>query len=399
MKEETAMDQAFKLPHEWFDEGKDWLARGNFDEARRAFEQALELDPYYPQALCGLSKVLWQKGEYREAVEKINEALAIDPDDPEVIEQCASIFMAVGQKENALDVLNAYLARNPWDDEVRELLKRLEKTPVEAVTTSSVSAPPTKPQESADNSMSDLLVKEGESQYEKGKIDRARMCFEMALEHNPHHAKAHNSLGVILWELGDLMNALDHFQQAFHENPFDQDIVFNSFNALIAAGFLEDARELMKLHIQHNPFNDEAWKLYDEVSSLLCRISWTGEGLAPEVGEIYVSMGKELYKAQDFYGAAEALHKALTILPQHPKALKRLARIHRTLGHVDEALNFYRDLLSAENSNDELAIEYADYLVELGRHDEAINFLETRMLDHHSDILADKIKTLKKDTE
>jgi tetratricopeptide (TPR) repeat protein len=243
--------------------------------------------------------------------------------------------------------------------------------------------------------MSDLLVKEGESQYEKGKVDRAKMCFEMALEHNPRHARAHNNLGVILWESGDLMGALDHFQQAFHETPFDQDVVFNSFNALIAAGFLEDARDLMKLHIQHNPFNEEAWRLYDDVSALLSRISWSGEGLSPEVGEIYISMGKKLFKAQDFYGAAEALHKALTILPGHPKALKRLARIHRDLGHVNEALDLYRDALASDNSSDKLAIEYAEYLVELGQREDAIRFLEDRVLNYPSDTLAEKIKSLK----
>lgn len=387
------MDQEFKLPQEWFDEGKEWLARGNLKQARQAFEQALELDPYYPQALCGLSRVLWNEGKHKEAVEKINEALLIDPDDPEVIEHCANIFMTVGQKQDALDVLRAYIARNPWDDDVKKLLERFEATPPSLVSEEPSRSITSVASEETLSDTADIMVNEGETQYAKGKVDRARVCFEIALEHNPNHPRAHNNLGVILWESGDLITALDHFQKAFHEDPFDKDIVFNSFNALIAAGFLEDAKDLMRLYVQNNPFDEDAWKHYDEVSSMLWRISWSGEGLAPEVGDIYTSMSKKLFKAGDFHGAAEACHKALTLDPDNRKALKRLARIHRSLGHTEEALEFYRDLLERSGADDKTALEYIEYLEELGVYDEAMRFLEE--MKELSNELAEKMKELK----
>lgn len=387
------MDQEFKLPQEWFEEGKEWLAKGNLSKARQAFEQALELDPYYPQAMCGLSKIYWQEGKYRESVEKLNEALIIDPDDPEVIEQCANIFMAVGQKEDAVDVLRAYVSRNPWDDEMKDFMERIQSTPASATksppTASSVGCQIVQTQS---EDPADLMVKEGENQYEKGRIDRARVCFEIALEHNPNHARAHNNLGVILWESGDLVGALEHFQQAFHENPFDRDIVFNSFNALVAAGFLEDAKDLMRLHIQQNPLNDEAWKMYDDISAMLSRIAWKGEGLSPEVEEIYTSMGKKLMKAGDLYGAAEAFHRALVINPDSKKALKRLARVHRSLGHTEEALSLYEELIERHGDSEKILIEYSDYLVELDRHGEALEFLEK--YKNSSEAVSERIKKI-----
>lgn len=376
MSEEMVMEQEFKLPQEWFEEGKELLEKGSLSKARKAFEQALELDPYYPQALSGLSKVYWQEGKFRESVEKINEALMIDPDDPEVIEQCANIFMAVGQKEDALDVLRAYSSRNPWDDDVKAMMERIQALPESTVRARISDSSGSDQFPLQTNDTADIMVREGENQYSKGNTDRARVCFEIALEHNPAHARAHNNLGVILWEAGNTLGALEHFQQAFHENPFDRDIVFNSFNALVAAGFLEEARDLIKLHIQQNPGSEEAWQLYDEVSLMFSRISWTGDGLSPEVGEIYTSMGKKLLKSGDLYGAAEAFHKALAIDPGNKKALKRLARLHRSLGHVDESLGLYQELLEQMEGDEKVAIEYADYLVELGRRDEALNFLE-----------------------
>lgn len=391
------MDQEFKLPQEWFEEGKEWLAKGNLSKARQAFEQALELDPYYPQAMCGLSKIYWQEGKYRESVEKLNEALIIDPDDPEVIEQCANIFMAVGQKEDAVDVLRAYVSRNPWDDEMKDFMERIQSTPVSAPKSPpAVSNVSRQTVQTQSEDPADLMVKEGENQYEKGRVDRARVCFEIALEHNPAHARAHNNLGVILWESGDLMAALEHFQQAFHENPFDRDIVFNSFNALIAAGFLEDARDLMRLHIQQNPFNDEAWEMYDEVSAMLSRIAWKGEELSPEVEEVYASMGKKLMKSGDLYGAAEAFHRALAINPDNKKALKRLARVHRNLGHTEEALSLYEELIKRHGDSEKILIEYSDYLVELGRPEEALEILEK--YGNSSEAIADRIKKIREKT-
>ncbi|MCX7822219.1 MAG: tetratricopeptide repeat protein [Syntrophobacterales bacterium] len=384
------MDQEFKLPQEWFEEGKEWLARGEFLKARQAFEEALNLDPYYPQALCGLSRTYWYEGKYREAVEKINEALMIDRDDPEVIEHCANIFMAVGQKEDALDVLRAYLSRNPWDDDIKALMDRLQATPVSLPVRSSgpFESGKTQPTDTAD-----FMVVEGEKQYEKGKTERARVCFEIALEHNPNHAKAHNNLGVILWESGDLKGALEHFQQAFREEPFDRDIVFNTYNALMTTGLPDVAKDLIRLYIQRNPFDEEAWELYDTVSSALSKVFWTGSGLSQEVEEVYTSMGKKLFKHGDLYGAAEAFHRALAINPENKKALKGLARIHKILGHLEEALNLYQELFEAWRDDEKIIVEYADCLVELGYHEKALSILEE--FGGSEEVISRKIKEIR----
>ncbi len=362
------MKDEIKLPYEWLEEGKAFLNSGNLKDAKSAFEKALELDPYYPQAMSGLSKVLWMEGKHRESVEMINKALEIDADDSEVIEQCANIFIQLGRKNDALDVLDAYIARNPWDDDIKRLRDEIHSREISVASGVSFDASRVRSKEA------DFLVMEGENQLSRGKVDRARMCFEMALEHDPNHPKALNNLGVLFWNDGELLKALEYFQKAFHESPDDKDIVFNSFHALVAGGYFDGAKEVMKFHIQKNPFNDEAWELYDEAVILGSRIGINPGELSPEVSNIYVEMAEKLSEAGDLWGCVEALHRALAINPRHSRVLLNLARIHRRLGNHEESINFYKEALEVIEDKEEVFSELSSYLKELGREGEENNF-------------------------
>lgn len=362
----------FKLPQEWYEEGEGYFREGKFKEARQAFEKAIELDPFYPQALCGLSRIFWQDGEYREAAEQIYKALEIDPNDPDVIRQCAELFMAVGQKGDAFEIVKSYLERNPWDTGTKGFLMQLGETLNQG------SHLQINIREPESQGPADFLTREGEAQFEKGHIDRARMCFEMALEHNPNHPMAHNNLGVIFWNSGELNRALEHFQQAFSNMPEDKDIVFNSFHALVEAGHLDVAKDLIKLHIQKDPFNEEAWKLYDEVvfATDELKIHWDPEKLSEDVAEVYADTAKKLIEKEDIYGAAEVLHRALRINPNHLESIKMLAHVHRELGHIEEALTCYQRACERDSQDESTVIEYAEYLISMKCNHDAGKILE-----------------------
>ncbi len=370
-------ESPFKLPQEWYEEGEEYLKNEELEKARKAFEKALELDPFYPQALCGISKILWKQGEFRESVEKLNRALEIDPNDPDVIKQCADIFIQLGQKNDAVDVLKSYLERNPWDVEIENLIRTIETEAPLFEKALPVSNQNMDTQKEDGDSPADFLTLEGEKQLEKQKADRAKVCFEMALEHDPDHARAHNNLGVMLWNENRLEEALEHFQKAFSSAPDDKDIVFNSFHALVQAGEIEVARDLMKLHIQKNPFNEEAWELYDTLSASTTTIHWSPENLSEDVADVYADMAKKLMKKGDIFGAAESLHRAILINPRHFKALKLLGNVHKELGHPEEAISFYREALSENPTDEKLAGHFAEYLKELGRIDDARELLES----------------------
>lgn len=365
---EQFSDDLFKLPQEWYEEGEEFLKKGMLNDAKKALEKALELDPYYPEALCSMSRIMWQEGRYREAAEYVQKALEVDSDDPNVIRRCAELFIAVGQKNDAVEIVRAYIERNPWDGELRSFLDQIESAWVSKGSAGS--------EAKEGDGEADFLTREGERQFERGRVDRAKICFEMALEHNPDHAKAHNNLGVILWNEGDLQGALEHFQKAFRAMPEDRNIVFNSFNALVQAGYVDIAKELIKSHIQRDPFNEEAWQLYDQVAMVDKQIQWKAEGLSKDVADVYSEMGKKLLRKGDPYGAAEALHRALQLDPDHLKATITLAQLHRELGHDEEASTWYERALELSEDNEPLVLEYAEYLETLNQIDRAKETLQ-----------------------
>jgi Flp pilus assembly protein TadD len=52
------------------------------------------------------------------------------------------------------------------------------------------------------------LMKQGEAQFQRGNIQVARECFEKILSLKPDHLEAKNNLGVVLFHLGQIDEAI-----------------------------------------------------------------------------------------------------------------------------------------------------------------------------------------------
>jgi len=111
----------------------------------------------------------------------------------------------------------------------------------------------------------DFLNAHGEKQSQKGDNHHARVCFELAIEHNPNHAGAHNNLGVVQWQQGNLEQAVRCFHQALDLDPEDPDVIYNCSRALAAAGEFDSAAGLLKLYLQRKPQDPAAWEDYESL--------------------------------------------------------------------------------------------------------------------------------------
>jgi tetratricopeptide (TPR) repeat protein len=347
--------------------GNTALANDNLVDARRCFEMALKRDPLNAGVHNKLSLIHWKLGNPEAALNHLTQALEWDPNDREVIIHCCDVFRAMDKAQDAVEILNAYLERNPWDHDLKQRLEGL-------------SGPD--PSEGQRFDIAQFFTEQGEQQLESGRPDRARVCFEMALEHNPNHAKAYGNLGVLTWQEGDLEHALEHLHKAMQLDPQDFDVLYNSSKALAAAGELDTATDLLRLYLQQNPKDDAVWKDYDALLRQNGGSQWKPDNLPAEVTDVYIRMGEALGQAQDVLGAGEAFQKALQLDPTRVEPYYLLGRLHQKLGQDYEALAIFREGLRFHPEHRESVIMAGKILLSQEQQSEARGLCEAYASKH-----------------
>jgi len=337
-KQKTAFRTAKEEPmREWFDKGERALSKNRPADAVECFDKILREDPFDARAHTGLSRAYWEQGRTEDALNSLTRALELEPDDREIILQSVRVFGALGKQDFAEDVLRSYLERNPGDTGI---LSELD-SPCEPVRSACTN----------ESSTAEILRKQGELEFERGRIDRAVVCFEMAIEKDPGLAEAHSDLGVICQQTGKLNEALEHFCRALELAPDDPAIIGNSARALSQAGESESAAELFRHYLRRRPEDEEAWSEYESVVKQGAATQWDSDACSPEVAGIYIETAMKLMDAQDLSGAAEAVERALRIVPGSPDAMFVLASLHNIIGQKDEAVSVLEQVLEADPSN------------------------------------------------
>ncbi|MDY0039460.1 MAG: tetratricopeptide repeat protein [Desulforhabdus sp.] len=360
---------------DWIEKGEAAFAAGNISEAREYFEKALEREPLNVKIHNNLSVVHWKLGNIEICLDYLTRALEWDPNDQDVILNLSNIFHSLGKTDDAREVLNAYIERNPWDEEVKQQFEFLKHKSSQQKSVFDVAA---------------FFTEQGELQFQRGRIDRAKACFEMALEYNPNCARAVSNLGVVWWSEGDLEKALELFHGALELDSKDSDIIYNSAKALTAAGELETAAEFLKIYLQQNPHAETAWQDYAALINEMTTATWRPDGLSKDVANIYVGMGQQLFHARDPLGATEAFGRALQLDPHRIEAYYHLGLLHLQLNQKPEAASILEEglrvmpyhkeslLLLGETAMSEGTIDrvkalFKDYLVQKGEDDPEIS--------------------------
>lgn len=327
-----------ELSQGWYEKAEEALLAQRHSEAIGFFDSALKVDPFNARAHRGISRAYWAQGRTEDALNSLTRALELEPDDRETVLQCSKVFRAFGKDDFAGDVLQSYLEHHPYDEKIRSEARGLKSS----------AQPESNPSEPAE-----FLRKQAVIQFERGRIDRATACLEMALEQNPDFAEAHNDLGVVLLQSGNVKDALDHLYRALELDSHDPEILCNSARALSLAGEMETAIKMYREYLRLKPDDDENWEQYEELVRRSAALPpWDGDAPA-EVADIYVEMARKLKEAGDLAGAAEAVEKALRIKPDNVEAMFVLASLHAEIGQRDDAADVLEQALLLEPSSTE----------------------------------------------
>lgn len=89
----------------------------------------------------------------------------------------------------------------------------------------------------------------------EGRMEWAAERLVKAVEADPAYGPAHNTLGLIHYDAGNLYQAVLAFEEALQYMPHDPDVHFNLALALEAAGRVDDAEELYLAAVAMHPTN------------------------------------------------------------------------------------------------------------------------------------------------
>ncbi len=95
------------LARAYFNRGRAWSDKGQFDRAIADFDQAIRLDPEYPDAFNNRGVAYAGKGQFDRAIEDYDRAIALDPNYAIAIYNRGLAAQSLGRTDEAA----AYFAR------------------------------------------------------------------------------------------------------------------------------------------------------------------------------------------------------------------------------------------------------------------------------------------------
>ncbi len=202
-----AFDKAVKLnPRSaaaWNNKGIALKALNRYDEAITACEMALRLDPRYADAWHQKGLSLYDQKRYDEAVYAYDQAIEAKPNDADILHGKGMALRMLGRLEEADKILKS--ARNEWNSKGMDLF--LLERHIDAL----------KAYDKAlliDPKFLCAWVNKGTALTRMGRYDEAIAAFNHAIEINPQDSHAWNRKGLALKKIRRVSEAEDAFARA-----------------------------------------------------------------------------------------------------------------------------------------------------------------------------------------
>ena len=176
---------------------------GELQQAESIYQQILQVDPHYSDALHLLGVVAGQMGNYSLALERIQQSIAIN-------DKIAMYYGNLG---------NTYKELERMDEAIASYQQAL----------------------ALDDSAADIYDNLGVALQKNGQFEAAIQCHQRAIELDPNQSNAYYNLGILLAEQYQLTKAIQCYEKAIQLNPHFANAYNNLANCLRNQGKIEEA--------------------------------------------------------------------------------------------------------------------------------------------------------------
>lgn len=346
------------------DQGTRLLNEKRLDEAIRAFEDAIVIDPGNPAAYYFAGHAYHLKRDTKNALLKLNKALQLEPGSPQVILEIGVILEEGGRFENAMEAYKAVAGRAEVTPVVEAARERLNK--LTAV----------------------VHFRAAGKLFQEKKYEESLKELQTVFAITPDNAEAHYAAGLSYQRLGRIKEAMESFKKALDINPRHVDstmqlaLAYESQSAYVesiglfkkvitlSAGSVQ-AIEAEK-RLRDNEKRLETRRLFESAALKIRSEQWK-EALKETMAIIEIeprnpnalfNLGLIQHNLKAEEEAIDALKKAIEIDPEFQKGYFELAVIYDDLSRTEDALNTYEKVvtLGTKSPEAEKAMERAGIL-------------------------------------
>jgi len=213
------------------------------DNALKHFEQAVQFDPdntKFQKNLADFYYTVLSRAE--EALEIYEQLLVSAPMDTEILLVAANLLVSLNRFDEAQARYEALINLEPWRLDIQELIDKLNLRDQEQYSPGV-----------------EAMYQRAQAQVQNGEIEAAIQMLGEILKNSPDYALAHNDLGVLSYQTGEVQKALEHHEKAVALAPTNTTYVKNLAEYyLFVMGEIEKALELYVVILKDHPQDIEA---------------------------------------------------------------------------------------------------------------------------------------------
>ncbi len=301
---------------EWFNEGNALYDLGKHDEAIKAYDRSISINPQYAEAWINKGNALYGLGKYDEAIKAYDQAISINPQFAEAWYNKGNALYGLGKYDEAIKAYDQAISINPqfaeaWNNK-GNALRDLDKYD-EAIKAYDQAI-------SINPQYAEAWSNKGNALRDLGKHDEAIKAYDRAISINPQYAEAWYNKGNALYGLGKYDEAIKAYDQAISINPQFAEAWNNKGITLDNLGKYDEAVQAY----------DEAIKAYDQAISI-----------NPQFADAWYNKGNALKALRKYDEAIKAYDQAISINPQDAKAWFNKGVVLELLGRTNEANEAY----------------------------------------------------------
>ena len=361
--------------------------RGAIDDAKRLYQQILNLEPRHEAACANLAIIAAQQGDLATAERLFRQTVELRPDYAEGFNNLGTLLLQRGRPAEAAAAHRRAIALKPGYAEAHFALGNAlkQQDDLGAALAAYREAIALRPDYAeAHNNAGVVLQRQGrrddalaayraaaalqpayaQAQFnagvvlqEQGELDGAAAAFRQVIALRPDIADAYNNLGTVLQDIGHADEALAAFADAIARKADFAEAHFNRGVALRTLGRLDEALaaygEAGRLRPGYVAAINNAGIVLQELGrpseaiELYRRLLETW----PAYAEAHNNFGAALLAERRAEAALTALQQATALKPDYPEAFYNLGNAWRELGRLEGAIAAYQTALRLQPDN------------------------------------------------